>query len=1403
MRSIIRIFLAITLIVLTGLITPAQAEEAGNDTSFFGRQIENALTGPSRVATVTGFSGLLSGRAEMESLTFSDDDGVWLSLEGIKLDWQRQALLSGELRVAEMSAERLQILREPLPSDSLVDDIPDASASGFKIPELPVLVDIDKIGIDRVELGEQLLGIEAVLTLEGRVTLAAGEADTEIAVRRIDGPRGLISLTAKSDNQSGIFTLDLQAREQEGGLIGALLNIPDNPQLDMSVTGEGTLSDFQAQLRLATERQDRLQGELTIAELEDGRQGFDADLSGDVTELFAPQYKDFFGENLSLKARGSKASDGSMELEQLDLNAQSVTLSGTGLIDGDGTPVRFDLAGRISDETGDRVVVPSTSDISLQNALLDLNFDAEVSDNWDFTFDLLEPHFGDTKLDRALLTGGGTITETAQGAQVLADLTHLISGFDSADPGLNAAVGSEISGILRASWSKEDALQITRLTVSGTDYGMEFTGALDITDGTALIEGDVTVEAEDLSRFSLYTGQDLTGAAVISMQGAGDLLGGGYDAALQVDGQDISIGQDEIDALLAGEPVEFSTTVKRDETGTELEEFSLSSTAVSGTGQGKIGEVGSELDLAFELSDLGLILPDYSGPATLTAHSLELAEEWYIVDVALNGPYDVTATLKGDIGGRADALVDLDISVPELAPLTSEIAGAEHVTGPFRISGTALNPDDDRWTMELLADLPFDATAELEGEVEDDTAHMDYALTLPDLGQAVPQVAEYLSGALSAHGTVQKSGSDWIIDTDLDGPHQIDATANARLSDQNIDVEYSANVPNLAAVIPSLEGGAQWSGTAHRQDDQPWALTANGTGPWQTAFDAQGQYGTDRTSAQLSARLPDISAIVPGLSGVVDVTANAASAGDGYDIKASASGASGLSADADGHYQAGASVFDITANADDIGIFVPSLSGAVTAEGRVQETPDGWNIDLGTQGPAATTTNITGTADQSFESMSIALKGTAPLALANASITPRSIEGVVDFDLTLDGPPALSSLSGLVETQNAQLADPILRQTFRNISARAVLSGETAQVDATIAGGRGGNIQISGPISLSEQLSADLDLRLNNLVLEDPALYTTTLGGRLSLDGPLAESGRISGQIDVGRTEIQVPSGGLGFGSSILEMDHVNEPNTSYQTRVRAKAVSQDDDDSDGGSNSGSGGVYSLDIDVDAPNQIYLRGRGLDIEMGGDMQIIGTTNDPQAIGGIRVVRGQLSILGKQLSFSEDSQITLSGDLTPYLDLTATSDTGDYTVIIAVTGTVDDPEFNFSSEPELPQDEVLSQFLFGSSVSDLTPLQAIQLAASIADLAGYGTSGIGKFRNAIGLDTLNISTNSDGTTDVTAGKYLSEKIYTDVVSSSDGDAKVRLNIDLTDSITVRGAAGNDGETSIGIFFEKDY
>src|SRR5690606_40372707 len=123
----------------------------------------------------------------------------------------------------------------------------------------------------------------------------------------------------------------------------------------------------------------------------------------------------------------------------------------------------------------------------------------------------------------------------------------------------------------------------------------------------------------------------------------------------------------------------------------------------------------------------------------------------------------------------------------------------------------------------------------------------------------------------------------------------------------------------------------------------------------------------------------------------------------------------------------------------------------------------------------------------------------------------------------------------------------------------------------------------------------------------------------------------------------------------------------------------------------------------------------------------------------------------------EGTVTLTGDLDPDLNFVATSEANDINIVITVRGRVSDLEVGFSSDPTLPEDEVLSQLIFNRSIDELSPLQLAQLALAASELAGGGsnTSLLGSLRNATGLDELDVVTDSEGNLGVRAGRYIQE------------------------------------------------
>lgn len=490
---------------------------------------------------------------------------------------------------------------------------------------------------------------------------------------------------------------------------------------------------------------------------------------------------------------------------------------------------------------------------------------------------------------------------------------------------------------------------------------------------------------------------------------------------------------------------------------------------------------------------------------------------------------------------------------------------------------------------------------------------------------------------------------------------------------------------------------------------------------------------------------------------------------------------------------------DVAARLADLGLLLPEFPGPVTVSGTAGERETAYALDLRATGPGGIDARVGGTVARDGSGADLTVAGAAQAGLANAFLSGRLISGPVRFDLGLQGPLALSSLSGRVSLTGGRISDPSIFFALQGVDVTADLSGGQARVSGWAGLTSGGGLSFGGSVGLAAPYAADLRIGLLGAVLRDPNLFETTANGEVTVRGPLTGGGTVGGRIALTNTEVQIPSTGLGGSADIPDLRHVNEPGEVRETRARAGLL--------GGEASGGGGggarPLALDLTISAPSQIYVRGRGLDAELGGELRLGGTTDAVVPSGSFSLIRGRLDILGKRLDLSE-ATLVLEGGFVPVVSVAASNESDGVTSFVRIDGPATAPVVTFTSSPPLPEEEVLSNLLFGRGIQNLSVLQAAQLANAVATLAGRGGVGIvGRLRQGFGLDDLDVQTGAEGGATVRAGKYLSENVYTGLEVDDQGQSQINLNLDLTDSVTVRARTGSSGDTGLGIFFERDY
>lgn len=455
-------------------------------------------------------------------------------------------------------------------------------------------------------------------------------------------------------------------------------------------------------------------------------------------------------------------------------------------------------------------------------------------------------------------------------------------------------------------------------------------------------------------------------------------------------------------------------------------------------------------------------------------------------------------------------------------------------------------------------------------------------------------------------------------------------------------------------------------------------------------------------------------------------------------------------------------------------------------------------------GPGGLNVTANGKIPFSGQGLGVNVNGNVPLALANRFLADRGAQasGTLSLTANVSGGFQKSQLRGMFSTNGATFVDPETNLRFVNINVMGSMEGETItlrQVNANLSSG--GSLSASGTISTNAvaNFPANIEVKFNRARYAYGKLVVATIDGGVSITGPLMRDPLISGRIDVDKAEITVPEN-LGGGAAYVPVHHKNTPKNVQVTLDRARVETRKNKVP---TPVARPTVPRLDVVVSAPNQIFVRGRGLDTELGGRVRLTGPITNIRPVGSFDLIRGRISILGQRITFDE-GHVTLVGDLNPQLNFVARSEGDGITAIVTVTGTVDDLNIVFSSSPELPQDEVLAQLIFKRSIGELSAFQIAQLAAAAAELAGGSNNSlINKLRQGTGLDDLDVVTNSKGETSVRAGRYIRDNIYLGVEAGARGTTKGTVNLDISRNLKVKGAFGAEDDSSGGIFYEKDY
>ncbi len=319
-----------------------------------------------------------------------------------------------------------------------------------------------------------------------------------------------------------------------------------------------------------------------------------------------------------------------------------------------------------------------------------------------------------------------------------------------------------------------------------------------------------------------------------------------------------------------------------------------------------------------------------------------------------------------------------------------------------------------------------------------------------------------------------------------------------------------------------------------------------------------------------------------------------------------------------------------------------------------------------------------------------------------ASLVPsaQSVNGIFTGNVVVKGTLAKPEIKGSLDLANAGLRfknDEFPEIEKGAISIEAGLDKLTLKtLRATVAGG---TIDGGGSVSIADGKLGPLDFRFRGdhlPVVRNESLIVRA-NANLRLTGPY-ETATLSGTVGIVDSiffrDIELlPIGKPFTGPAAADLPKIDTPKTP------------------GSSVPAPFGDWKLDVTARTEQPFLVRGNLATGEATGNIRVGGTIANPKPIGTVKIRDFVATLPFSTLKVAAGTvEFTAASGLDPVLEIRGTAEPRPYTVNVYVYGRASDPQILLTSNPPLPETEIMTLLATGTTTSGLEDPQAAQSRA---------------------------------------------------------------------------------------------
>lgn len=428
--------------------------------------------------------------------------------------------------------------------------------------------------------------------------------------------------------------------------------------------------------------------------------------------------------------------------------------------------------------------------------------------------------------------------------------------------------------------------------------------------------------------------------------------------------------------------------------------------------------------------------------------------------------------------------------------------------------------------------------------------------------------------------------------------------------------------------------------------------------------------------------------------------------------------------------------------------------------------------------------------------------------ISGVTDTVRAIEGQLNLKGSVSGTLGAPQFVGDAKLDEGRVALSGAGD-YRHIALRLHATNDLLDLETLSAKSGAGTAELTARLERQRDghfaLTSSGSTKKFPIVTDDQLMAIATMS--YSLDGDVTSSMADIRELRLPEVTVELPEVKRKDLQDLQRPKDIIVVRASERRRKKPKAAESAEPASPG---------FALRAVLVAPRNLWVKSSDVNLELGlSDGFSVEYQNDLRLRGEARIKRGTLSVIGREFTISNSSEVRFAGPvLQPYVNVSAlhVNTREEVKITVSVAGKGTDIALKTTSEPPMPESDIYAILATGRRTlrqgggNTITPGQAASVVGQLA--ASQLKSVIAK---KLPLDVLNFETGDEfKNVKLDVGWYLNDVLYLggtmNIGANRDRGENVwggRLEWQMTRTLSLEGYAGDAPSYGADVMFSREF